>query len=81
MNKLDDNVTRMWAADSLVHFIGKLDLDRLPPNEGRALAECQGHAMEAWLAAYADLRTAPASTASPILLPALRRRGRRHTTR
>jgi hypothetical protein len=67
----------MWAADSLAQLIGKLDLDRLPAAEGTELADCQGRAVEAWLAAYAELRAAPKAAAKAIMLPASARRSRR----
>jgi hypothetical protein len=74
MPNVDDCVMRMWAADSLAELIGRIDLDRLPAQEGRALAECQERALDAWLAAYVDLRTAPANACA--MLPASQRRRR-----
>ena len=77
MRTAEDSVARMLAADSLAQLIGTLDLERLPAAEGQALADWQVRAVDTWLAAYADLRTAPRATAAAILLPASRRRERR----
>lgn len=46
---------RIWEAESVIAILGKLDPDRLPPGEGRAVGECQARAVESWLAAYLDL--------------------------
>jgi hypothetical protein len=80
MRLANDSVARMWAADSLAQLIGMLDLDRLPAAEGQALAECQARAVDSWLADYAELRSAPRTTAAAILLPATGRRDRRGRT-
>ena len=47
---------RMWQADSVIALLGKLDVERLPPHEGRAVGEVQAKAVDEWLAAYIDLR-------------------------
>ena len=47
---------RMWQADSVIALLGKLDVERLPPHEGRAVGEVQARAVDEWLAAYIDLR-------------------------
>jgi hypothetical protein len=46
----------MWQADSVIALLGKLDVERLPPHEGRAVGEVQAKAVDEWLAAYIDLR-------------------------
>ena len=53
-----DSAERLWRAENLVALLGKMDVDRLPPHEGRAVGECQARAVEEWLAAYLDLRDA-----------------------
>lgn len=53
---LHETAQRMWEADSLITLLGKLDADKLPAREGRAVGECQARAVEEWLAAYVDLR-------------------------
>ncbi len=53
---LEDSVARMWRADSLIALLGKLNVDKLPPHERRAVGECQAKAVDEWLAAYVDLR-------------------------
>lgn len=52
----DDRIVRMWEADNLIAILAKMDTDRLPPHEGRAVGECQAKAVEEWLEAYAELR-------------------------
>ena len=47
---------RMWQADNLIALLGKFDVERLPPHEGRAVGEVQAKAVDEWLAAYIDLR-------------------------
>jgi hypothetical protein len=47
---------RMWQADSVIALLGKLDVERLPPHESRAVGEVQAKAVDDWLAAYIDLR-------------------------
>ena len=42
----------MWQADSVIALLGKLDVERLPPHEGRAVGEVQAKAVDEWLAAY-----------------------------
>ena len=51
-----ETAARMWQADSVIALLGKLDLERLPPHEGRAVGEVQAKAVDDWLAAYIDLR-------------------------
>jgi hypothetical protein len=51
-----ETAARMWQADSVIALLGKLDLERLPPSEGRAVGEVQAKAVDDWLAAYIDLR-------------------------
>lgn len=46
---------RIWEAESVIAILGKMDPDRLPLAEGRAVGECQARAVESWLAAYLDL--------------------------
>jgi hypothetical protein len=46
----------MWHADSVIALLGKLDVERLPLHEGRAVGEVQAKAVDDWLAAYIDLR-------------------------
>jgi hypothetical protein len=46
----------MWQADSLVTLLAKLDVEKLPAEEGQAVAACQAAAVEDWIAAYAALR-------------------------
>jgi hypothetical protein len=45
---------RMWEADSIITLLSKLDVEKLPTHESRAVSECQAAAMEKWLSAYAD---------------------------
>ena len=59
---------RMWQADSVIALLGKLDVERLPPDEGRAVGEVQAKAVNDWLAAYIDLREGqPRSRKQPPL--------------
>ncbi len=59
MADCSDTATRMWQADSVISLLGKLDLERLPPDEIRAVGEVQAKAVDDWLAAYVDLREGP----------------------
>ena len=52
----EDTATRMWQADSVIALLGKLDVERLPFDESRAVGEVQAKAVDDWLAAYIDLR-------------------------
>ena len=52
---------RIWEAEGVIAILGKMDPERLPPAESRALGECQARAVESWLAAYLDLSDAEAS--------------------
>lgn len=56
MVKSKRHTTRLWEADSIIELLGKLDVEKLPPEEGRAVGECQAKAVEDWIAAYADLK-------------------------
>ena len=56
MGNSHETATRMWKADSLISLLGKLDPERMPPHEGRAIGEAQAQAVDDWLAAYIDLR-------------------------
>lgn len=48
---------RMWEADSIIELLAKLDVEKLPTAESRAVGECQAKAVEDWLSAYAESRT------------------------
>ena len=56
MHANDSPADRLWRAESLIDLFGKMDPERLPPEEGRAVGECQAKAVEEWLSAYAELR-------------------------
>jgi hypothetical protein len=45
---------RIWEAEGVIAILGKMDPERLPAAEGRAVGECQACAVESWLAAYLD---------------------------
>ena len=51
-----DSAARMWQADDIIALLGKLDVERLPPNERRAVGEVQARAVDDWLAAYIAVR-------------------------
>jgi hypothetical protein len=57
MRPNDGLAERLWRAESVVDILGKMDPERLPPEEGRALGECQAKAMDEWLSAYIDLKS------------------------
>ena len=57
MRQNESIADRLWRAESLVDLLGKMDPDKLPPDEGRAVGECQAKAVEEWLSAYVDLRS------------------------
>jgi hypothetical protein len=65
MAKTEDNLARMWKADSIIALLGKLDVDRLPLHESQAVGICQARAVDEWLAAYADLRRRERYRATP----------------
>jgi hypothetical protein len=52
---------RIWEAEGVIAILGKMDAERLPPAESRAVGECQARAVESWLAAYLDLADAEKS--------------------
>ena len=52
----DDHSDRMWKADSVIAILGRLDLDRLPTHEARAVRESQAKAVDDWLSAYVESR-------------------------
>ena len=56
MDRPENSAERLWRAESLVDLLGKMDLEKLPPHEGKAVGECQAKAMDEWLAAYVALR-------------------------
>jgi hypothetical protein len=51
-----DPAARMWQADDIIALLGKLDLERLPTHERRAVGEVQAKAVDEWLAAYIAVR-------------------------
>ncbi|HWT29840.1 MAG TPA: hypothetical protein VN240_02310 [Propylenella sp.] len=57
-----DPAARMWQADDIIALLGKLDLERLPPDERRAVGEVQARAVDDWLAAYIAVREEDACT-------------------
>jgi len=66
MGRYDDTDERLWKAESVIALLGKMNLERLPPHESRAVGECQAKAMNDWVAAYMDLRaTADRHSARP----------------
>ena len=56
MAKTEDSQARMWKADSIIALLGKLDVERLPLQEGQAVGACQARAVDEWLSAYAEMR-------------------------
>jgi hypothetical protein len=67
-----ETAARMWQADSVIALLGKLDIERLPPHEGRAVGEVQAKAVDDWLAAYIDLREGEAGSRRQLPLQAMR---------
>jgi len=62
-----DPAARMWQADDIIALLGKLDLERLPPDERRAVGEVQARAVDDWLAAYIAVREEDARSKQPSL--------------
>jgi hypothetical protein len=56
MDNSDTSAARLWQAESLVTLLGKMNVDKLPPHESRAVGECQAKAVEDWLSAYIDMQ-------------------------
>ena len=50
------SAARMCQADDVIVLLGKLDPERLPLEERRAVGEVQAKAMDQWLDAYIALR-------------------------
>ena len=64
MNDRKEPATKMWEADSIIELLAKLDLERLPTEESRAVSECQAKAVEDWISAYAESQTSDRVRAS-----------------
>ena len=62
MTTFRDSAARMWQADDIITLLGRLDLERLPPAERRAVGEVQAKAVDEWLAAYIAVREEDACT-------------------
>jgi len=56
MTRRENASVRMWQAESVVMLLAKLDIEKLPADEARAVADCHAKAVDDWIAAYADLR-------------------------
>lgn len=68
MGRYRDTDDRLWKAENLIALLGKMNLDRLPAHESRAVGECQAKAMDEWIAAYADLNGASTPARSSLQL-------------
>ncbi len=60
-------IDRITCAESMITLLGRLNVDRFPPEERMAVARVQVEAIDDWLAAYMEsaARTAAARPVVP----------------
>ena len=58
---------RLSCADSVITLLGRLNVERFPPEERMAVARLQVEAIDDWLAAYLD--DVAAGRPEPATLP------------